>query len=191
MPTGGSDGSRYVERSSTLPASKIVISASAPTRRRPFCRIAGTRASSRCAGISVILRIACIRDNDCLLRRGDACCAPTPHALVVPDGRNPQNDADAGAAARGPRAGDAAEGTPAGRRRRRYHDLRSSNGDRPLDLPGTVARARWHSTRDRERGVSRRERTGGRGRRAGHGDTSTTMTEARSYGTTKPVILTT
>src|SRR6266576_51713 len=111
--------------------------------------------------------------------------------LTLVDGRNPQDDADAGAATRGPCAGDAAEGTPAGRRRRRYHDLRSSNGDRPLDLPATVARARWHSTRDRERGVSRRERTGRRRRRAGQGDTSTTLTEARSYGTTKPVILTT
>jgi CubicO group peptidase (beta-lactamase class C family) len=64
MPTGDSDGSRYVERSSTLAASKIVISASAPTRRRPFCRIAGTRASSRCAGISVILRIASINESE-------------------------------------------------------------------------------------------------------------------------------
>jgi len=39
----------YVERSSTVAGSKIVMSASAPTRRRPFCRIAGTRRSSRCA----------------------------------------------------------------------------------------------------------------------------------------------
>jgi len=64
MPTGDSDGSRYVERSSTLAASKIVISASEPTRRRPFRRIAGTRASSRCAGISVILRIASINESE-------------------------------------------------------------------------------------------------------------------------------
>src|SRR6266513_1103912 len=77
MPTGGSDGSRYVERSSTLPASKIVMSASAPTRRRPFCRIPGTRASSRCAGMSVILRMASINENEFMLRRGAACCAPT------------------------------------------------------------------------------------------------------------------
>src|SRR5439155_24979319 len=77
MPTGASDGARYVERSITVAGSKIVMSASAPTRRRPFCRIAGTRASSRCAGMSVILRMAAIRDNEFMLRRGAACCAPT------------------------------------------------------------------------------------------------------------------
>ena len=63
MPTGESDGSRYVERSNTVAGSKIVMSASTPTRSRPFCRIAGTRASSRCAAISVILRIASINES--------------------------------------------------------------------------------------------------------------------------------
>src|SRR5213082_1020927 len=63
-PTGESDGSRYVERSITVAGSKTVISASAPTRRRPFCRIAGTRASSRCAGRSVILRMASISESE-------------------------------------------------------------------------------------------------------------------------------
>src|SRR2546426_6861762 len=63
MPTGESDGSRYVDRSSTVSGSKIVMSASAPTHRRPFSRIAGTLAPSRCAGISVILRMASINES--------------------------------------------------------------------------------------------------------------------------------
>ena len=60
MPAGGTAGSRYVERSTTFAASKIVMSASAPTRRRPFACIACTRRSRRCAGMSVIFRIASI-----------------------------------------------------------------------------------------------------------------------------------
>src|SRR5260370_15865622 len=106
------------------------------------------------------------------------------HARALVDGRHPQNDADAGATARSPRAGDAAEGTPAGGRGRGHYDLRAGNGVGSLDVSRAVARARRHSARHRERGVRGRERTGGRGRGAGGAGTST-------YGNTKPRILTT
>src|SRR5205814_3829561 len=98
------------------------------------------------------------------------------------DGRAPQNDAAAGATTRGARSGDAAEGTPACRRGRGHHDLRSGDGAGSLDVPRTVALARRHSARARERRVSGRERTRNRGRRARESGTrsGTKMTEART-----------
>src|SRR5439155_16652269 len=111
--------------------------------------------------------------------RGAACCAPTQHAFIVPDGRHPQNDAHAGAATRGPSPGDAPEGTPACRRGRGHYDLRPSDRAGSLDLPRTVALAGWHPARDRERCVGGRERPRCRGRRTGESGTGTTMTDAR------------
>src|SRR5581483_1040528 len=61
MPAEYCAGFSKVARSMTRSGSKTVRSASAPARTRPLFFIAGTRASSRCAGISVILRSASIR----------------------------------------------------------------------------------------------------------------------------------
>src|SRR5439155_7195881 len=79
---------------------------------------------------------------------------------ALPDGRTPQDDADAGTATRGARPGDAAERTPARRRRRGHYDLRSDDRRRSLDVPRAVVAAGRHSTPDRARRVSGRERLG-------------------------------
>src|SRR5207249_5597794 len=98
------------------------------------------------------------------------------------DGRHPKDDAHAGAATRAPSPSDAPEGTPACRRGRGHHDLRSGDGAGSLDVPRTVALAGRHSARDRERRVSGRERTGSRGRRTRESGarSGTKMTEART-----------
>src|SRR5713101_802924 len=69
--------------------------------------------------------------------------------LALADGRNRQDDGDAGATTRGPSTGDAAEGTPACWGRRGYHDLSRKQSGGSFDLPRTVAAARRHSARDR------------------------------------------
>src|SRR5262249_16296523 len=97
-------------------------------------------------------------------------------------GRDPQNDAHAGAATRGPSPGDAAQGPPGGWGRRGHYDLRPADGDGSLDVSTTLAAPRRHPARDREWGIRRRERTGRPRSRAGESGTrrGTTVTAART-----------
>ena len=68
IPVEGASGCSYVALSVTVAGSKIVMSASAPARRRPLFLIAGALASNCCAGNTVIFRMASIRERTCCSR---------------------------------------------------------------------------------------------------------------------------